>query len=113
MTTVEYLAREAKMTWFDAAGVVLGVGLTVAYFSAGDSPRSTYLLYAGLVVLATHAYISMEVLPRRKRVQEQAVEIAVAYREVLKTSPPSGMESRNGQHPPYHRGQPAPSRIAV
>jgi len=110
VSVVDQLASNARITWFDTAGVVAGVALAVIYAMTEDSPRSIYLLYAGLVVVAAHAFVSIELLPRRRRYAREAADVAMAYREVL-VALPSGIESTNGQHPPYRR-EPAFARPA-
>lgn len=103
--------KMTRVTWFDTAGVITGIGLIVAYVSI-DSTRADMLLYAGLVALAAHAYLSIEVLPKRRRQQAAADDIVLAYREVLKQLVPSGAEIQNGQHPKDRPGQPVYTRTA-
>jgi hypothetical protein len=80
----------------DALGVVAVIGLTVA-LSLQPAADQNFLLYAGLAAVGTYAYMTFDVLPKRRQ-QQLLAQPALAYREVLPPPVPSGMEKRNG-HP--------------
>ena len=94
----------------DAIGILAVIGLIVGV-SVVSSDDLYFVLYVGLAVLAVYAYLSFEIIPKRR--SQKASEIAVAYREVLPPTP-IPVEQRNGHtHPSDQRGRPALLRVAA
>lgn len=91
----------------DVLGMVAIAGLAVGLTMVSPDNQN-FVLYAGLAALGAYAYVSIEVIPRRRR---KAQALAVAIREVL--PPPIPVETiRNGHPVPEHPRRPL-HRIAA
>jgi hypothetical protein len=101
MTVVEFLVETryvTKETWWDVLGVVVAAILTVLWLTG--SGNSAYLLYAGLLFLIGHAYVSIEVFDTARRRVAQADQTVVAYRELVESHRWNPSGEKHDEHTP-------------
>lgn len=96
----------AKEHWWNGSGATVFLFLIATYF--WKRPDNDYLLYAALLVVGLHSYLSTMTFDRKRKDDKHVEEIAVAYREYLKLQEiPSELSYR----PPTRRNGSAPYRM--
>lgn len=75
----------ARCHWWNGTGLVVVFFLVATFLLT--SPSNDYLLYAALIVVGAHAYVSTLSFGRERKDREHRREIAVAYRQQLATRP--------------------------
>ena len=104
----------AREQWWDGAGLVVAAFLISTFL--WNRSDNDYLLYAALIAVIIHAYISSRNFEKNRVNRKHVEEIAVAYREQLKLQeelndppiPERTAPGRNGRTP--HR---APRLVAL
>lgn len=81
--TLRQVTREgvhlARCHWWNGAGLVVVFFLVATFI--WSNPSNDYLLYAALIIVGAHAYLSTLSFGRERKDREHRQEIAVAYRQ--------------------------------